>query len=85
MDEYLRRQRASAEQHITQMQSGDQVVHLGGNEGMISLQVEHIGSFISTLVSEGLGQLTIALSYQPQKMASFIKTLLMLALIKTDT
>lgn len=39
MDEYLKRQRASAEQHINQMQSGDQVVHLGGNEAMISLQV----------------------------------------------
>ena len=42
MDEYLRRQRASAEQHINQLQSGDQVVHLGGNEGMISLQVGSI-------------------------------------------
>ena len=36
MDEYLRRQRAAAEQHI--VRPGDQVVHLGGNEGMLSLQ-----------------------------------------------
>ena len=39
MDEYLRRQRATAELHMTQMQGHDPVVHLGGNEGMLSLQV----------------------------------------------
>jgi hypothetical protein len=43
MDEYLRRQRAAAELHMTQMQGGhDPVVHLGGNEGMLSLQVSSI-------------------------------------------
>jgi hypothetical protein len=39
MDEYLRRQRAAAEHHITQIQ-GEPALHLGGNEGMLSLQVK---------------------------------------------
>jgi hypothetical protein len=39
MDEYLRRQRAAAEHHITQIQ-GEPTLHLGGNEGMLSLQVK---------------------------------------------
>jgi hypothetical protein len=34
MDEYLRRQRAAAEHGHSQ-----QIVHIGGNEGMLSLQV----------------------------------------------
>ena len=41
MDEYLRRQRASAEQHM--LRQTDQVVHLGGNEGLLSLQVGTVG------------------------------------------
>ena len=46
MDEYLRRQRASAEQHI--YRQTDQVVHLGGNEGLLSLQVGPVVSLITS-------------------------------------